>query len=139
MEKLEILDYQVLLGPQADQEKLVQAWWDLLGHQGFLVLQDFQGKLVFLKDLTVLQENQGSQDHLACLERQDQRAPLEQMLYIAALGVLDQWEKREKWVPREEEEPKEKKEMRDSVPVHLVPWDPLALQDFLGDKEVKET
>lgn len=134
-----MLDYQVLPGPQADQEKLVQAWWDLLAHQGFLVLQGFQGKLVFQKDLTVLQENQESQDYLACLERQDHRAPLEQMLYIAALGVLDQWEKREKWVPQEEEEPKEKKEMRDSVPVHLVPWDPLALQDFLGDKEVKET
>lgn len=139
MEKLEMLDYQVLLGPQADQEKLVQAWWDPLGHQGFLVLQDFQGKLVFLKDSTVLQENQGSQDHLAFLEHQDHRAPLDQMLYIAALGVLDQWEKREKWVPQEEEEPKEKKEMRDSVSVHLVPWDPLALQDFLEDKEVKET
>lgn len=134
-----MLGYQVLLGPREDQEKLVQAWWDLLGHQGFLVLQDFQGKLVFLKDSTVLQENQESQDHLACLERQDHRAPLDQMLCIAALGVLDQWEKREKWVLREEEEPKEKKEMRDSVPVHLVPWDPLALQDFLGDKEVKET
>lgn len=134
-----MLGYQVLLGPREDQEKLVQAWWDLLGHQGFLVLQDFQGKLVFLKDSTVLQENQESQDYLACLERQDQRAPLDQMLYIAALGVLDQWEKREKWVPQEEEEPKETKEMRDSVPVHLVPWDPLALQDFLGDKEVKET
>lgn len=29
--------------------------------------------------------------------------------------------------------------MRDSVSVHLVPWDPLALLDFLEDKEVKET
>lgn len=85
------------------------------------------------------QENQGSQDHLACLEHQDHRAPLDQMLYIVALGALDQWEKKERWVHQEEEEPKEKKEMRDSVAVHLVPWDPLALQDFLEDKEVKET
>lgn len=29
--------------------------------------------------------------------------------------------------------------MRDSVSVLLVPWDPLALQAFLEDKEVKET
>lgn len=74
-----MLDYQVLQGPQADQGKPVQAWWDLLGHQGFLVLQDFQGKLVFLEDLTVPQENPGTQDYLACLEHQDQRAPLDQM------------------------------------------------------------
>lgn len=78
-EKLEMLDYWVHWGPQADQGKLVQAWWDLLGHQGFLVLQDFQGKLVFLEDSTVLQENQGSQDHLACLEHQDHQASLDQM------------------------------------------------------------
>lgn len=35
--------------------------------------------------------------------------PASKQLYIAALGVLDQWEEREKWVPQEEEEPKEKK------------------------------
>lgn len=29
--------------------------------------------------------------------------------------------------------------MRGSVPVHLVSWDPLVLQDLLEDKEVKET
>lgn len=29
--------------------------------------------------------------------------------------------------------------MKGSVLVHLVPWDPLALQDFLEDKGVKET
>lgn len=29
--------------------------------------------------------------------------------------------------------------MRDSVSAHLVPWDPLAPQDLLEDKEVKET
>lgn len=79
MERLEMLDYRVLQGPQADQGKLVQAWWDLLGHQGFLVLQDFQGKLVFLEDLTVPQETPGSQDYPACLEHQDQRASLDQM------------------------------------------------------------
>lgn len=28
--------------------------------------------------------------------------------------------------------------MRDYVPVHLVPQDPLVLQDLLEDKEVKE-
>lgn len=29
--------------------------------------------------------------------------------------------------------------MRGSVTVHLVPWEPLVLQDLLEDKEVKET
>lgn len=76
---------------------------------------------MFLEDCTVPQEDQGIQDHLACLEHQDHRVPLDQMLHIVTLGALDQWEKRGKWVPQEEVEPKEKKEMRDSVPVHIVP------------------
>lgn len=87
MENLEKLDCRVHEDPQADQGKLAQAWWV---SQGYLVFQDFQGKLVVQEESSVPQENQGSQDHLACLEHQDQRGPLAQMCYIVVLGVLDQ-------------------------------------------------
>lgn len=69
----------------------LQAWWDLLDHQGFLVLQDFQGNLVFLEDSTVPQENQGSQDHLACLEHQDLRAPLDQMVKYSSFIFISSY------------------------------------------------
>lgn len=55
------------------------------------------------------------------------------------MDALDHKEKKEKWVPRDEEARREKKEMEVSVPVVLVPWDLLVLQDFLEDRGVKET
>ncbi|KAL0624744.1 hypothetical protein AAY473_003794, partial [Plecturocebus cupreus] len=63
---------------------------DPLGHKDFLVFLGFQEKLVFLGDLILLQENQGSQDHLACLEHQACRASQDQVsLTFAQAGV--QW------------------------------------------------
>jgi hypothetical protein len=45
-----------------------------------MVPQDFQGQPVFLGDLILLLENQGIQDHLACLEHLGFREPQAQMV-----------------------------------------------------------
>ncbi|KAJ8792786.1 hypothetical protein J1605_019492 [Eschrichtius robustus] len=94
MEKRGLLDHQVPLVPLVDQGKSVQ---------------DFQGQLVFLGELILLQENQATRDHLACLECQGCQDLQDQM------------------------------EAQGSVPASLVPQAHLALQDFLGGKGVKET
>lgn len=67
---------------------LLQAWWDPLGQEGFLVIRDFQGQQVPLGELISVQESQGSQDHRGCLEPQGCRALRDQTVKCSPFAYI---------------------------------------------------